>query len=356
MAKVLIYAMLEGFGGVEEYVLNLTRYGKNPKEKYGYVILGEKTIYEEVLKKAEVDYFFIPPKRKLCQNIREMKKLLKRLRGEYDTVYFNTSGLYYPVPYLLAIIYGYKIVLHSHSIEANSGKKWLHLFNRYWINQFVRNRLACSIPAAAWMFGKRAEDAVIIPNAVDLQRFQFNENTRMNIRNKLGLRDELLIGHIGRLTSVKNQKRLLDIFSCFIKNGNRGKLILVGDGEDRKKLYDRAIKLEIEKYVIFYGSTSQPEKLLCAIDCFVMPSLAEGFPITLVEAQACSVPCVVSKSITAEVNLTGQVSFVSLEDSDFIWVQEILKAGQRRREENISLLQEAGYDLYNLESHVSSYL
>lgn len=357
MAKILIYAMLEGIGGVEEYVLNLMRYGEKPESKYGYLILGEKTVYEKELQKGKVDYFFIPPKRKIIKNIKAIKSLFKQLKGKYEIIYFNTSGLYYPIPYLLAIFYGYKIVLHSHSSEVNDKRKVMHLFNRFWINKFLFKRFACSTPAANWMFGKNIDNVVVIPNAINLQKFRYNADSRNIIREELGLlNNEFLIGHIGRLTHVKNQQRLLYIFSYLVTKDTHMKLILVGDGEDEIQLRDTAKSLDIEKDVMFYGRTNHPEKILCAMDCFVMPSLLEGFPISLVEAQASGLPCIISDNITKEVNITGQISFLSLTEKDSIWAEKILKCKKYLRYDNIQLLQKAGYDLSAFEKNIMDYL
>ena len=155
MGKTLIYTLSDGIGGVEEYVLNLSRFRKLPSSKYGYIVLGESTPYKEELERLGVEYFFVPKKKALFSNIKRLKSVLKECRKTYDTIYFNTSGLYYPVPYVFAKIYKYRLVLHSHSSNGEWPKSIIHLINRSWIIPRVDARLACSIYAGKWMFGKK---------------------------------------------------------------------------------------------------------------------------------------------------------------------------------------------------------
>lgn len=351
MGKVLIYAMLEGFGGVEEYVLNLLRYSETGAERYGYVILGEKTVYEDTLKRYGADFFFIPPKRELIKNIKSLWRLFGQLKGTYDTVYFNTSGLYYPVPFLFAKMQGYKIVLHSHSREVHDRREPIHNVNRWWIGKMAGVKLACSTPAARWLFGKKSGEAILVPNAVDLGRFAYDEAQRKQVRQKLGLEDAFVIGHVGRFTQVKNQTRLLDILAAAKKQRLDTKLLLVGDGEDEAMLREKVRTLGISDDVVFYGSTRNTEVPMQAMDCFVLPSLAEGFPVTLVEAQGAGLPCVASDAVTKEVNITGDVTFLSLEESNETWGETILSQNVTRRN-NQELLRAKGFDAADLDARV----
>ena len=114
MEKILVYALTDCIGGIEEYVLNLTRY-KTSDNNYGYIILGEKSPYEEEMNQIGADHWYIPKRSSLLHNFKKLNTLLKELRKEYSVFYVNTSNIGYIVPYLLAIKYKYRIVLHSHS-------------------------------------------------------------------------------------------------------------------------------------------------------------------------------------------------------------------------------------------------
>ena len=347
MGKVLIYILSEGKGGVEEYVMNLSRFCDNPSSKYGYLVMGEKTIYEDELKALGVDFYFIPQKKKVISNAKAYQKLLRELRSEYDTIYFNTSGLYYPVPYIYAQKFNYRIVLHSHLTTGSTLKKPIHYLNRCWIKKACSVKLACSTPAGMWMFGEN-EKFTLIPNAIELDKFRFNEENRKNCKNRYGLGDSFVIGNIGRLHQVKNQIFLVDILKEMIDKGTDTKLLLVGDGEERPSIEKRAEELKVRDKVIFAGQSNTPEFFYSAMDCFVMPSFVEGFPITLIEAQANGLPCVVSDTITEETNITGKVSYISIKEDANVWTDLILNTNMRY--DNCEELISKGFDVKNLEN------
>lgn len=354
MGKILIYAMQEGLGGVEQYVVNLSKYFDSANERFGYIVLGNVTIYEKELKEKSVDIFYIPAKKYLLKNIMSLFKVLKKQRQEYDTLYFNTSGLYYPIPYLFAIINHYKIVIHSHLTEVNDIKKILHLFNRWWINKFTNKRFACSTPAAKWMFGENERNFRIIPNAINLEKFQYNKNDNFTIRNNYGFSEEdIIIGNVGRLSKIKNQSFLLDILYELYNYNQKYQLLMVGDGEEKERLFQKAEKLGIQSKVTFWGRTEYPEYPMNCMDVIVMPSLTEGFPITIVEAQAAGIPCVISDAITKEVNLTGNVDFLSLDNSAKYWAKHIEKISKNRYK-GIEQLRSSGFDVKDLSNVVYS--
>ena len=349
MKKVLLYILTEGKGGVEEYLMNLSRFCDDPSSKYGYLVAGERTVYEDELKVLRTEYFFVPKKQDIVANIKAYQELLVRLRNDYDTIYFNTSGLYYPIPYFFAEKYNYRIVLHSHLTSGARLKRPLHYLNRWWINKLCSLRLACSTPAGKWMFGDK-ERFQLIPNAIDIERFRFNKPKRDEYRKKYNLGDSYVIGNIGRLHQVKNQIFLIDFLKEIVSRNNDARLLLVGDGEMRPAIEDHARELNVLDRVVFAGQTNQPEYFYSAMDCFVMPSLVEGFPITLVEAQANGLPCVVADTITNETNITGHISFRSLSQTASSWADAILSS--KERFDAIEIIKSKGYDVHSLAEGV----
>ncbi len=357
MERILVYALTENIGGVEEYVLNLIRY-KRSDNIYGYVVLGESTPYQDEIEKLGCKCFFLPKKRQLINSIIKTRKLFKSLRREYDCIYFNTSALGYIIPYLYAIKYNYKIVLHSHSDARKTAgiiKKIVHRVNYSIIKNKVSVKLACSSPAANWMFGNQYENVQIIPNAIDLHRFRYDAQKRSEIRKQLNIdKSTIVLGNIGRLTKVKNQEFLLELVKEFKQQKKSVRLVLVGDGKDYEKLHRIVEQNDLIDYVTFWGRTERPEEVMNGLDCIVMPSLAEGFPISLIEAQAAGLPCVVSDCITEEVNVSGCIQFLSLNASIQEWYNAIIQLAKMDRKDNIQLLDDNGYEVQKLEKLVSS--
>ena len=351
MDKVLIYAMSVNIGGVEEYVLNLSRYNTDRVCEYEYIIDGSSTPYKDEMNELGVTYHFLPSKKELTDNIRELNRLFRIKRKECDTIYFNTSGIYYPIPYILAKKYNYRIIIHSHLAGSSGILIFIHKLNRAWIMGSCDRMLACSTPAAEWMFGKKNLNKIkIIPNAINLERFKYDDTLRRKLRAKYQLDDYFVVGHVGRLTHVKNQKFLINMLAEAVNQGLSYKLLLVGDGEDKQMLWQEAESLNVLDKIIFYGKSDRPEDLLNCMDCFVMPSLVEGFPITLVEAQANGLPCVVSNTVTNEVNVSGYIKFLSIEEKKKLWIENINHMCHRYQ--CADLLKQKGYDVKEIESRV----
>lgn len=352
MGKVLIYAILEGKGGIEEYVLNLSRFCDNPSSKYGYIVLGEKTAYKDEFEKMNIDCFFIPPKNQIFKNIKSLHNLFSIQRNLYDTIYFNTSGLYYIVPFCLAKKYKYKIILHSHSSGGGWPKRIIHYLNRIWISKIVNNKLACSQKAGKWMFGNKKFE--IIPNAIDIERFQYNEQYRNYYRDKYSIKEKFVLGNIGRLHPGKNQCFIVDILSCLVNNGVDAVLLLVGDGEMKDEIQKKVNDLNLKDRVFFAGQTDHPEYFYSVMDFFVMPSFIEGFPITLVEAQANGLPCIVSDTITQETNISNEICYMSIYDSPQTWAEYIQKNNERYNCKDILIRK--GFEIRNQCKKIESIL
>lgn len=352
MGKVLIYGVRENIGGIEKYAAALSEFCDNAAMKYGYIITGEKYAYKNIIDKANVEYFFIPQKRNI-RNIFLLQEILKENRETYDTVYFNASCFYYTIPYFLARRYNYKIVVHAHLGYGKNKLNFLHYLNRVWINKIAVCKMTCSITAAKWVFGSKYKEAVFIPNAIDIEKFKFNKIIRNQEREKLKVADdEILIGNVGRLTAEKNQGKLVELLCGIRGRGIKCKLVLVGEGVDRSLLEKKSKVLKCENDIIFYGETRNVEKVLNAMDVFVLPSYREGFPITLVEAQASGITCIASSNVTEEVNITGNIRFIDLNESDDVWANAILEAAKVERRDTSKCLADAGFDVRTLESKV----
>ena len=263
-----------------------------------------------------------------------MRDLSKILKNNVDIVYINTGWvLYAALTAFIAKCYKIsKVIIHSHSAGAIAGvnssniKKIIYPIFRIFINLCATKKAACSKLAAEALFGKKyADDAIIIPNYIDANKFAFSNEIRQKERHKLGLEDNFVIGQVARLASEKNQKFLIDIFECVFKNDNSARLLLVGGGPLEDELKGYAKEKKLEDHIIFTGAADNPQDYYNIMDVFVLPSLFEGLPITGIEAQASGLPCVFSDTITQEVQLTDNCKFVSLNDSVKTWADLIMK-------------------------------
>ena len=193
------------------------------------------------------------------------------------------------------------------------------------------------------MFGKHKFQ--IMNNAIDAKKFIYNEEVRKQKRVELGVEDKFVIGHVGRFNLQKNHEFLVKRFADFAKTNEDAVLVLIGNGELQEKIKEMAKEYGIETKVKFLGLREDIPQLLQAMDLFLFPSLFEGLPVTLVEAQAAGLPCVISDMITDEIMITDQISKVSLSGNTSLWNQEIAKYRYSKRKNTIEDIIEHGFDI-----------
>ena len=183
----------------------------------------------------------------------------------------------------------------------------------------------------------------MIPNGVDLRRFAFCEEKRQQMRQDLGIaEDTFVLGHIGRFTVPKNHQFLVELFAEYHKENPNSRLLLVGDGELFGTVQQQCTQLGIRDAVIMVGSKTNTEDYYQTMDVFVFPSLWEGLPVSVVEAQANGLHCLLSDVITHDVDLTDQVKYLALANKK-VWLCEIANLQRKHRiavtTENMAKLQ-----------------
>ena len=206
---------------------------------------------------------------------------------------------------------------------------------RIWLKKYSTNLVSCGKEAGEYLYGKKtfSERGELVNNGVFIDKFYYSEYNREEIRREFGLEEKTVLGHVGRLNYIKNHKFIVDIFYEFQKNHPDSALLIVGDGEQRENILNKAESLGIKDKVIITGIRNDVDKILSAMDCFVFPSLKEGFPLTLVEAQATKLACVISDSVTASANINSNVSYLSLGASAAEWAGEVEKLINIKRSE-----------------------
>lgn len=186
--------------------------------------------------------------------------------------------------------------------------------------------MPCSDTASPWFFRQKiihSDKYKVIPNAIDVDQYKRNDEIRAVMRKKYKLEDKIVVGHVGRFHFQKNHSFLIDVFEHLAKQNEKYRLILIGQGmleNDIKKLVEQK---GLEQKVIFCGVQSDISKFYQMMDCFVLPSLFEGLGIVALEAQACSLPCVLSDQVPRMVKVNDNVSFLSLKSDLSEWVDVI---------------------------------
>lgn len=252
-------------------------------------------------------------------------------------------------------------VLHSHStrgaveILKNLRNMAVSRPARFFATHFA----ACSEDAGRYLFGAKIakKKLAVIPNAIDCNRFYPDAARRENARQSLLTEgDELVVGHIGRLSREKNQIFLLRVFAE-LSARRPASLCIIGGGPIREILEDEAERLGITDRVRFLGVVRKIEEYIPGFDVFCLPSLFEGEPLSALEVQACGVPCVVSNRVTSNIDVTGSVRSLSLDLSYEEWADAIDSIGiEKGASDRAALFRESRYNIVNSATVMDSYL
>lgn len=215
---------------------------------------------------------------------------------------------------------------------------------------FATHRFAVSKKAGIWLFGKEAirrNEVTVFPNVINTELFRFDLEKRNQVRSELCLGDSLTVMHIGNTRFEKNHSFLLDFFYEIVQRRPDAKLILVGNG-NLEGLQGKMDFLNISDKVFHLDVRNDVSELLCAADLFVFPSLYEGYPGPVLEAETAGLPCIISDTITKEVVLTKQVEQLSLKQSPDQWAEKCMGMMNNIRSDCVEQIKDAGYDIHDL--------
>ena len=319
-------------GGVESFLMNYYRCIDREKIQFDFIIDSDSTVVpEKEIKELGGKIIIVPPYESLFKYIKELKKVLK----EYKIVHSHLNTL---SVFPLYAAWRAKVpvrIAHSHS--TTNRKEWkkniIKNMLRPFAKVFATEYFACSEHAAKWLFGKKCvkkRKVTIIHNAIDVEKFKFNEDIRNRIRKEYDLEDKFVVGHVGRFTMQKNHEFLIDVFKEVIKERKNSVLLLVGDGPLENKIKNKVKKLGLQDNVKFLGIKNNVNELMQAMDCFLFPSLYEGLGIVVVEAQCSGVTCICSNEVPKEANITKLFKYCKLDDLDS-WKKEILNNNCKRK-------------------------
>ncbi|MEE3427356.1 MAG: glycosyltransferase family 1 protein [Ruminococcus sp.] len=337
-------------GGVEAFVMSVYRKIDKSKVQFDFLLRSSKrTHYWDEIEEMGGRIYSTPPfPKKAVSNYRATDKFFRENAKNYAAVHIHANSLFYMKALKSALKHKARLcIMHSHSTQSNSAiVSVVHNLNKRKLNSLKVTKLACSKAAGEWMFPDG--NYQVIHNGIDTEKFRFNDEKRSLIRKELDIENQLVIGHIGRFVEAKNHARLIDIFYDYQKKNENAVLLLVGFGELGNAISQKIDQLKISDKVIMLNDRNDPHNLLQAMDVFVFPSLYEGLPISLVEAQASGVNCVVSDiQPNQEAEICKNYKLVSLNDNNSKWISAIdsLNKQDNPREQSVDLVKSEGYDI-----------
>lgn len=335
-------------GGAETFLMNILR--NINQEKYRLIFLcyldGQYEYdYEDEIVKLGGKIVRIPDTR-ITNPIKFIHNIEKIIKNEKVDVVHSHVDFSSGYAMLAAKKAGIKIrIAHAHSASVTMSKNivrkiWFNVLKKI-MNYYASNHIACGADAGVFMFGKKSFQ--IVHNGIDINKFRFNPKKRTKIRRELGIGiDDKVILHVGRFETVKNHEFLIDIFNSYYALDNSARLMLLGDGRLFDVIKKKINELGLCDVVYLLGKQSNTEDYCSAADMFLMPSFHEGLPVTLIEAQANGLMCLVSDKIDKMVNY-GIVNFYSLNNSPDEWAVCIQEVNCNRQSVNKLLVKE--YDI-----------
>ena len=281
-------------------------------------------------------------------------QFVRKLRKQrFDIIHFNTDSLREQWRYIvLAIMFSKsKIVIHGHNTSSSNSDISVRVFRKvlmFALRGSVSLYLACSKEAATYLVGnKYAEKVFILPNGIPINQYEFNKNTRDALRKELKINDKtFVIGSVGRLSKQKNYDYLVDIVYKLKQKNIDFKLLIVGEGELHASLQKKINELGMDQDVILLGMRTNVNEYLQAFDVFCLTSIYEGFGIVNIEAQAAGLPCIISDRCPQSVDVTGDVRFLSINDSPNVWSEAIIDImNNPYRYVKNKLIKDKGFDI-----------
>lgn len=316
-------------GGVEAVTINYYRNIDKSKVQLDFICDEDSTNipYEEI-EEMGGKVIIIPSYSKPFKYHKELKRVLKE--GNYKIVHSNINTLSVFSLFAAKCANVPVRIAHSHSTTNKKEKKknLMKQVLRPFSKVFATDYMCCSELAGRWLFGDKEYDkgnVYLLNNAIDLDKFKYNEALRKKKRKELGIKDDtLVIGHIGRFVAQKNHGFLIDIFNDIHKNNNNSILLLAGQGPLMEDVKNKVKELDLEDSVKFLGQRNDANELYQAFDVFLLPSLYEGLPVVGVEAQASGLLCYLSDDMTKETKVLDITKFMSLNNTPEEWANNIL--------------------------------
>lgn len=339
-------------GGKKNLVMEYYRHINRNKVQFDFICDEDSNaIPKDEIEALGGRVYVITPYQHLMKNISEMRRIFRKNQYKIVHAYNNTLNVF---AMLAAKQAGVPIRINeSISMGSNTGdwknyiKNILKPFSRSFATHYMANGEVCG----RWQFGDELFDkgkVTVFKTVIDTKKHQFEPELREKTRNELGLANNLVIGHIGRLTEQKNTLFLIDIFNEVQRIEPKARLLLVGDGNLKDAMLQKINNYSIKDKVVYLGRTEDIHRLYNAMDCFLLPSLYEGLPVVGVEAECTGLPMFFSTAVPEESSPCEDLGyFVGLDKSAKEWADFVLEHTRGLIENRSSRVEEvkvAGFD------------
>lgn len=355
MTRILNIIGGVGYGGAETFLMNIYRRIDRNQFQFDFIICEKVSdnSYASEIEKLGGRIYCIPSKKEnIFKNLYCIYAIVKE--NNYKIVWRHTYNMFKALDLVMAKIAGADVtILHAHSTNAKKLESKLGKVLRPVINPFITTRFACGNLAGDFLFGKKSYK--VVSNGIVSDRFMYNEDVRKEYRKQLFIDNKFVVGHIGRFTKAKNHEFLIEIFQRILEHDKEAYLILVGTGELEESVKRKVNLLGISENVLFLETRNDVGAIMQAMDVFLMPSLWEGIPVTLVEAQAADLPCVISDTIDPSIKFSDNIVFESLNENPEKWAKTVIAQKKESRRNRTEDVVRAGYDINEVVIEIEKY-
>ncbi len=342
---VVITTAFTRTGGLASVMMNYWRSMDKTGLSFDFASTNEieNILFEEISKEG-CQYYQLPPRKNVLKYFTELHRLCKG----YDVIHIHANSATSVMELLAAQMAGVpKRIHHNHTSKTQHpllSKLLYPLFKCTYTDA-----VACSEPAGEWLFGR--DKFVVLPNAIDIDKFKYDSQARKLIREEFKIKnDEFVVGHIGKFMDAKNHEFLIKVFAVYHSNHPQSKLMLVGDGAWRSKVEGWIAQNGCADSIILAGLRSDIPTVVQAFDVFVFPSIYEGLPLTVLEAQSSGLPCIISSNVTKAVDIGRDVIMKDLVDGIESWASAIDRfdysiSREERSSQNQELITDAHFNI-----------
>ena len=320
---LMVLSNLRVSNGVASFAINYYRKLNHDEISMNFITYKNiESPYIEEIERCGGKVYTLPPVSRPVSHIKECLRILKT--GKYDIIHDNTLLISLPLMECAAHMVKYR-VLHSHSCKL-SNKDIHELRNRLFVGALLKTFnyfAACSEKAGRTLFG--GKNFSIIPNIINAKRFRYDKEKRERIRKQENCSGKIIVGTVGRLTDAKNPTFAIDCMELVLAQHPNVEYWWIGSGELDREVADIVASKGLSDRIRLFGSRRDIEDLYQAMDLYMLPSKSEGFGLSCLEAQAAGLFCVVSDQFPPEINVTGNVEFVSLSLDKTQWAERIGK-------------------------------
>ena len=344
MIKILHVVQAFQSGGVEFLLYNYYSNMNRDNIHFDFLVISSETgLIEKKIESYGSKIYHLQENLSLSQLYKEGESFFRVHKGEYDIIHCHID-MQSAIFLKLAKKYQIRVRItqvHNIAIADNLKRKMINRLGAVMIKHYATDLFACGRKAGEMRYGKE-KDFYIVSNAVDTAKFCFSKQNRRELREKFNVSENTVVfGHIGRMSKQKNQFFIIDVFEKYYEKNQNSVLFFIGGGKLKEELVNYAKHKQCCEQIKFVGEVDNVNCFLSMFDCFLLPSLYEGFPVVLVETQSAGLMSFVSEEVSKEVALTKNVKFLPITNTEG-WVSEMKGFVNDNTEKN---------DLYRIESN-----